>query len=177
MKYRKPVSVILIAAFVELTTSCTSLRRLSPDRVTPRANEYRIVRILKKDGGRIEVDRSNPARIAGDGIHISGQLKVPLAGTTFTKRDDFYVVETENGLMCETNAYRTKGDFCVFEPISDIVIPLSEVSRFWIVEKSAAKTILGLVWVAGVIIGGLVVLHMMGDLMGEVELPINWDDR
>ena len=77
MKSRKPVSVVLIAAFLELTTSCTTLKRLSPDAVSPPAKKHRIVRILKTTGERIEIDKATPARIVGSDIHIGGRLRIP----------------------------------------------------------------------------------------------------
>jgi hypothetical protein len=58
MRYRKPVSVILIAAFVELTTSCTSLRRRSALELIP----GRTGRILTTSAEKIEIGKLAHAR-------------------------------------------------------------------------------------------------------------------
>ena len=171
MKCRKPVSVILIAAFVELTTSCTTLKRLSPDAVSPPAKKYRIVRILKKTGERIEIDKATPARIVGSDIHIGGRLRIPTAGTTVVKRGGGYLVTPPNGLSFETDSLDTVEKISVNDEVrhSD---PLSEVSVVWNKETNAGMTILAVV--GGVAIAAGIVLAIAALGFKNAVQSIDW---
>ena len=156
MRYRRPVSVILIAAFAMMTTRCVTTRSVASARLKPAEKDYRIVRILKKTGERIDVDRSNPAYIAGDGIHIGGRLKVPAAGTTILKRGGGYALTPLNGLTYETDAFESSGEYYVFKTKADIVIPISEVSAVVILKKNTGMTIVAVV--GGIAVAGGVLL-------------------
>jgi hypothetical protein len=156
MKYRKPVSVVLIAAFAMMTTNCVTTRSVASARLKPAEKDYRIVRIVKKTGERIDVDRSNPAYIAGDGIHIGGRLKVPAAGTTVMKRGGGYAITPLNGLSYDTDAFESSGRYYVFKTKADIVIPISEVSEVAVIKKNTGMTILAVV--GGIAVAGGVLL-------------------
>lgn len=172
MKYRKPVSVILIAAFVELTTSCTSLRRLSPDLVTPRANRYRIERILKTSGEEIEIDRLARVKVIGSEIHIAGRIRVPAAGAKVIKRDGGYDITPLNGSTYEASAFSSTRDHYVFTIKSDVVIPLSEVAFVWNKETNTELTILAVI--CGVAVAGGILYGIAALILKDMFNGIDW---
>lgn len=158
MRFQKPVSVILIAAFVLMTADCVTTRNVASARLEPTERDYQIVRILKKSGERIDVDKANPARILGDEIYIRGVLKVPAAGTTIAERDGGFVLTSVDGSTYETNDIGRGGGYLIFRTKSDIVIPLSEVSAISSREKNTGLTILTVVGVVAVVVGAALAL-------------------
>lgn len=155
-----------------MTADCVTTRNVASARLKATERDYQIVRILKKTGERIDIDRSNPARIVGDEIHIGGRLKVPVAGTTVAKRDDGFVISSVNGLTYETDAIGRDGKYLVFRTKSDIVIPLSEVSAVWTREKNTGLTILAIVGGVAVVVGVVLALAwsaFKNSLMGSWE--------
>jgi hypothetical protein len=154
MRYRKHVSIILLAAFVLMTADCVSTRSVTSARLKPEEKNYQIVRILKKTGERIDVDKANPARIVNNEILISGVLKVPAAGTRVAEREGGFIITSANGSTYETNDVgrdRVR-DHLIFRTKSDIVIPLSEVSAVWTKGKNAGLTLLAVVGGAVVVV-------------------------
>jgi hypothetical protein len=172
MKYRKPVSVILIAAFALMTADCVTTRNVAAARLRPDEKDYRIVGILKKTGERIDVDKANPAYVAGDKIHINGALKVPAAGTTVVKTDGGFVITTDKGSSYETGSFGRDGDRLVFRTKSEIAIPLSDVSAVWTRENNTGMTVLAVV--VGVAVAGGVLLAIAALSLKPVLIPIPW---
>ena len=61
MRYRKPISLFIIAAFLLLTLSCVIERRYMQERLPRAGGGKRIVRVLKKTGETFEFDKKNSA--------------------------------------------------------------------------------------------------------------------
>jgi hypothetical protein len=159
MRCRKPIAVLLIAAFVDLTTSCTSLRRRSVDELVPGGHKYRIGRILKTSGERIEIGKLAHAWIVGNSILVGGQLEVPAAGTKVVKRDGGYAITPANGLTYETDDFALSEERYAFTTRSDILMPLSEVAALWDQEPNKVMTILAVA--AGVVVASYIVLIIL----------------
>lgn len=162
MKCRKPVSVILIAAFALMTADCVTTRSVASARLKPAGKDYKIVGILKESGERIDVDKANPAYVAGDAIHINGVVKVPAAGTTATKVDGGFIITTDKESSYETSGFERERDLLVFRTMSEIAIPLPDVSAVWTREKNVALTVVAVAVGVAVIIGGGFAIGLLG---------------
>lgn len=73
MRFRKPLSVILVVALVQLTISCTHVVRRSPSELVPNAKGYRVVRVEKTSGEMIKCKRGTLGRIENDKIRFESK--------------------------------------------------------------------------------------------------------
>lgn len=73
MRFRKPLSVILVAALVQLTISCTHVVRKSPSELVPNAKGYRVVRVEKTSGEMIKYKRGTVGQIKNDKIRFESK--------------------------------------------------------------------------------------------------------
>jgi hypothetical protein len=76
MKFRKPLSVILVVALVQLTVSCTYVVKKSPSELAPNAKGYRIVRVEKSSGEILKFERGTVGRIKNHEIRF-GSMAYP----------------------------------------------------------------------------------------------------
>ncbi len=136
-----------------MTTDCVSTRSVSSTSLRPERKEYRIVSILKKTGERLDINKSNPARVVGNEIHISGVLKVPAAGITVVKTDGGFMLTTDRGSAYEASDLGRSGDRIEFRTKFEITIPLSDVSMVWTRESNFGLTVLAVM--GGIALAGL----------------------
>src|SRR5512143_680205 len=101
MEYRKPVSLILVGAFLQLTVSCVRERPYTQERLMGAGGGKRIVRILKKTGETLDFDKKTPAVMTGSEIRFWERVTVSSEGATITKRDSDYLVKTREGATYE----------------------------------------------------------------------------
>jgi hypothetical protein len=159
MRFQKSVSVFLIVAFVGLLATCYSKRRVVPERLTLRAKNERIVRVLKKSGETIEFGKNDYVYLESDQIRYGIRTSVSIDGTSVTKKGDIYVVQTRSGKTFEAVSCERLEDYYVLVLRSSQNIPLSDVSMIWtrrfnggLTALAVAGSILGAVGVVGLII-------------------------
>ncbi len=156
MKYPKSVALFLTAAFVQLTASCYTTKRMPPERVAPA--KQNIVRVLKKNGETLEFAKSNPAFIVGDHVQPGAGLTVKADGTTIEKKGDTYIVKTKKGMTYEATSYSRSGDNYVLTLTSMQTIPLSDVAMIWTRDFSGGLTALAVVGGVAVTLGVLALI-------------------
>ena len=78
MKNKRPVSVIVILAFLQLTVSCSihKTTQRKPDEMSgAKARTRPIVRVLMKSGETIEFPKGDPGYLLGDKIVGTAKTK------------------------------------------------------------------------------------------------------
>lgn len=70
MRFRKPLSAILVVALVQLAVSCTYVIRKSPSELAPNAKGYRVVRVEKTSGEILTFKRGTVGRVKNDELRF-----------------------------------------------------------------------------------------------------------
>lgn len=150
MRYRKPISLFVIAAFLLLTASCVRERQYTQERLSQAGAGKRIVRILKKTGETFDFDKRTPAVMTGDEIRFWERVTVSSEGATITKRDSGYLVKTRDGATYEASSYTQDGSRLMLNLTPARSIPLSDVQMVWTRESNDLGTVL-------LVVGGVIV--------------------
>jgi hypothetical protein len=148
MKCRRTICLFLIVAFIQLTISCSSTQRQTPEQIRQPGKSYDIVRVMKTSGEIIDFGNDSPAFVVGNEIRSSNRLKVKASGTAVMKEGDVYIVTTKDGVTYKAETYRRDEDYYILTMKSRQSIPLSEVSMVWTRESNTLGTAL-------VVIGGI----------------------
>ena len=163
MKHRRPVSMIVILAFLQLLVSCSIHKtiRNTPDQISRgKAQNRPIIRVLMKSGETIEFSKHDPGYIVGGTIVRSGLTQTVKTGgsTEITREGDLYVIKTGAGQTYRTKSYslNSKGDRMTIARQENVPIQLSEVDMVWTRQNdavmSAVVSVLAIVGVIGLIL-------------------------
>lgn len=142
MTNRQPVNLLLIAAFIELMTACTTLRPISTDLLRPEKEGVRVMRLKMRTGETVVIDPRTPAFLRGDRVVMSNRVIVKAAGTTITTNDGMTAARTPDGKHYEISSYLRHEDEYTLHLAAIPSIPLSEVSLIWTRGISAGRTVL-----------------------------------
>ena len=148
MKFRKVVSVALIAAFLQLSVSCVSTRQRSPNELKG-PKTYKVVRVLKKSGETIEFGKDRPAYLRGDEIRTSGEIRLAAEQVRQEKQGDTYILTTKSGHTYRSPWVQRSGMYLIIQAPPTEPIPLSDVSMVWTRQGNGVGTAL-------VVLGGIV---------------------
>lgn len=164
MKHRRPISIFLILAFLQLTMSCMSTKTRSPEQVSSGTKVYNVVRVLKKSGETVDFGKDNPAYLVGREIRSSREIRLAAKGLRIEKQGDVYIVTTKSGITYRTSEVKQTEDYYIIKGESTPPIPLSDVSMVWTRESNDLGTALVVV---GVIAGVLGVVALIVALTKE----------
>jgi len=181
VKHRRPVSVIVILAFLQLLVSCSihirkTVRGTPEDIIGGTAQNPLIIRVLMKSGETIEFSKEEPGYVLGDKIFRKDKMRsVNFKGhLAISKDDDIYVIKTVSGETYRCRSYRITddGDKLVMEVEPKPPIPLSEVDMVWTRQTDAVmSTVMSVLATLGVIVLGSTILVFIMFPKGFVFVP------
>ena len=163
MKNKRPVSVIVILAFLQLTVSCSihKTTQRKPDEMSgAKARTRPIVRVLMKSGETIEFPKGDPGYLLGDKIVGTAKTKtVKVKGNLgISKEGDIHIIRLASGETYRARSYRLidNDSRLVMELEPTPPIPLSDVELVWTRQTDAALSVLaalgGVALVAGAVV-------------------------
>ena len=166
MKHKRPVSVIVILALLQLIVSCSihahRMIRGAPEKIRAKVSNHSIIRVQMKSGETIEFSKEKPGYISEDKIFWATpeMMSVKIKGKlTISKDDDTYVIKTVSGETYRCRAYQITDGYSKLvmeleQPKSPI--PLSEVDKIWTRQANTVLSVLA-------ILGGIGLLFLILD--------------
>ncbi|MGA2532824.1 MAG: hypothetical protein ABSG19_07265 [Candidatus Aminicenantales bacterium] len=158
MKHRRPISILLILAFLQLTMSCLRTKTRAPEQVSSGTKVYKVVRVLKKSGETVDFGKDSPAYLIGNEIRSSGEMHLDADGLRIEKQGDTYTVTTKSGTIYKTREATRAGEYYTIKAEAFPPIPLSEVAMVWTRENNDLGTALVVV---GAIAGTLGIVALI----------------
>ncbi len=165
---RKATSLFMLAAFILMSVSCTTVKTVDVRTAPPPGHRARIIRLVKASGESVVfsgVGRVDGRAITGKAV-VSVQERVPAPVASVKVRADgsVYEIVDRDGRIHPVSGVLSKGEneWTILVPggtVQSVSIPLSEVVLIEYRKTDAARTILAITPVVALalLIAGLLI--------------------
>jgi hypothetical protein len=141
MKVQEPVSVLLIAAFVHFTVSCTATIRRAPEQLAGGKKVYKIARLETTSGETIRFGKGTVARVQDDEVRLTGAIALKPGEYSYTSEAGRELIKTADGRSYPADRAVMKRKFVLVEIEPGWAMSLAGISAVWTRQTNVYATV------------------------------------